>query len=1349
MRKAVQILFLMFVALLCPHSLQANYFENIRFSSLTIQQNLSHNGINSIIEDYKGYIWIGTRNGLNKYDGLLTSHYFTINNDSTSINHNFIKKLYEDKNHNLWIGTENGICRYNREKDLFVRYSIDGKLDYVVNEIIQTKKGDLVISSSKGYYIYQPETNSFISFKAFREPANIANDITEDSKGILWIATSKGVRCLNTGNNMVEDLLPESEYSTELKTRPVHSIFIDKKGVIWFGGWSGLYKYNPSTAQITKPLLSMTQKSGIVRCIATDDYENLWIGSENGIYIISNDGMNIRHISQGIGDTSRINDNAVYAIRKDRNGNMWIGSYFGGVNILFKQITNFSCYFYGYSDRHLSGKAVRQIIEGDNQSLWIATEDGGLNYLDREMKTFRHYQKKTDAIPLNYHNVHTLLKTKKGDLWIGTFSGGVNKYNLNTKRMEYLSCMKKNKESSLIFCLAEDSDNDIWIGTADGLFFVKNGEQTPQLLDKKELSNAFIYALAHDGSTIWIGTRRDGLFKYDKSNGLLTKIESENASQDFVTSIYIDQERQLWVGTNGGGIRHYNPLQKKFSTYTNADGLSSNSIMGIVQDDDKNRWISTDHGLCRFDNKTKQFSTYTINDGLPINQFNFCSAFKASDGELYFGTINGMISFYPQNISRTRDKLPIEITEFKIKGKEVRVDASGSPLSSPISETPKIVLTHEESSLFGFSFTALNFSHTESIQYAIKMEGADKEWQKIGNQHQILFSNLPHGNYRLKIKASYDGVTWDEQNMRSLDITILAPWYHTWCAYILYAVTSCGLVLVILLMLWGKMKMKQQIRQEQLTKGHAEEMNKQKMNFFTNISHDLKTPLTLILGPLQKIREDKNVDSKTKESLRLVMQNAQRMRNLVDELLMLSKIEMGHINKTLQKGDILDFTDRICDIFRLFASNNGVNFIVNIIGKHTPVYFSSLNIERILYNLLSNAFKFTPAEGTIQLTAQIVEKEGKKLFCITVKDTGVGIPEHLKQKIFDNYYSGGVHNREESTGIGLALTKSLIELHHGSISVESTKQLGSTFHVELSVDRNDYTDEEVSEISIENDSSINESYILEKNNFLEQARKEVLQDRDKRFSILIVEDNNELSEFLKQIFVEEYDVLTAYNGKEGYKMAHEKMPDIIISDVMMPEMNGYEMSRSLKSNIATSHIPIVLLTARVQDSDKIEGFESGADAYIEKPFNFQRLELQVKNMINTRCSNIQRFKNDSEIDIAPLLTQSPKDEEFLNKVMNLTLQNMSNENFYIKDITDEMGMSRSLLHIKMKNLTGFSTTEFIRNIKMKEAREKLLSGMNVSETSFAVGISDPNYFSKCFKKQFGQTPSEFIKQIQP
>jgi len=1321
--------------------------HNIRFSNISADDGLPGNAVGDVLHDSRGFMWIGTRKGVCRYDGYDMRVYGHDPEDRRTLQNDIVKCIFEDSRGRLWVGTEGGPVRYDRKVDRFERIETEGQSEYILTGFIETG-GAVYLSSFVGVFRFDEDRGVFVPLYGAGERSPLPlriNDMAKDDGGTLWLATPRGVWLLDPSRP--DGALALSLPAAEQRSDPsVLTVARDGRGRMWFGKWNGIRVYDPAAGEWAGRFSSAALGDGAVRAIEFDLEGNAWIGGENGLDIVSPAGE-VRHISRGSEDVTGISDNSVYVVHRDRDDNMWVGTYFGGVNVLFRNKLGFYNYYYGFSDRHLSGKAVRQIVADGDDALWVATEDGGLNRLDRSDRRFTHHTGREGGIALNFHNVHSLLEDSRGDLWIGTFTGGVNLYHPRSGRTEWPRIVSSGRERDMIYSLVEDGDGDVWIGTTHGLFVRRAGRNEIEPADITELSEAFIFSMACDaGGLIWIGTRNGGLFCMDKSSGALSRVPGTTAAHNFVTTIAIDESDDIWAGTNNGGVIRLDRATGRVSLLTVEDGLPSNSIMGIVCDDNGRMWISTNRGLCSLADDLSHVRTYTKGDGLPTNMFNYGSAFRASRGELYFGTVDGMISFYPDSVDLPRPRLKVEFTEMRTEGRRTTAGEDDSPLEEDITQTSSVRLTWRQASSVGFGFTALNFSYAADIRYAIRMDGASPRWQEVGREHSVLFPRLGPGRHTLSVKASYDGVEWDEEGTRSIDIQVMPPFPLSVWAMAIYVALAAGAAVWVWLFARSRMRLRRKMDDDRTAKLQAEEMNRQKTVFFGNISHDLKTPLALILGPLQRTIADRSIDPETRDTLSVALRNTRRMKNLLEELVTMSKIEMNHLKVVVQQGDVLEFIDRMCDIFRVFAGETGVDFVVSIDRrKGRKVWFSPTDVERVIYNLLSNAFKFTPDGGMIRIGAWLYDgADGRCMLGIDVKDTGEGIPPSEHEKIFENYYTTAGQGKHKGAGIGLALTRSLVSLYNGDISLESAPGQGALFRVRIDVDRKSYTEDQISHVPVETTEKLASEYIDDSSGYLRQARIEIQIDSPKRSRILVVEDNRELSDFVGQMFSGDFDVLSAYDGAEGYDMAIREMPDIIISDIVMPQMDGLEMTRRLKGELMASHIPVVLLTARSEESEKVEGFECGADAYIEKPFNPQRLELQIRNLLNTRRRNVERFKHGTAFD-AKRLTHNPRDEKFLSSVVDVIMKNMGNENFSVREITDALCVSRSLLHMKLKKLVDLSVTEFVRNIRMKEARERLSQGMNVSEASYAVGISDPNYFSKCFKKQFGQTPSDFIR----
>ena len=1305
-------------------------YNNVRFKQLSITEGLSHNTVNAISQDSKGFMWFGTRNGLCRYDGYNITRYFHEEGDSTTISHDFITKLYNDPCRNvLWISTEQGICKYNPQNEQFTRYHIEGN-----NK--NTSDSRLLTGCSNGIYQYDNEKNSFTPFILNEGKGENIRGLVEDSNNVLWINSNKGVKRYNLKKEQFEPLplniRPFLETCIQLVMLPGNQLLFNTPQEVF------VYNINNDSLYPLAAIKDIRQ----FRCATTDTMNNIWLGTENGIFIYDQTFRLVTHYQQSESDLSNLNDSPIYSLFEDYNHNMWVGTYFGGVNYFIYASDQFRIYPYGNSPNHLSGKAVRQIINTPDNGLYIATEDGGLNYLNSNREITRS-ERLHERMNIKARNIHSLLIDSKQNLWIGLFLRGMNYYMpKENKTLSFNDGMGKNSSG---FCIIEDETGKIWYGGPSGLFTLKKQNGSFQL---KKVSALPVFCMLNlNDSIIWTGNRQNGIYQINKRTEEQTPLPQFSSSKLYMTYLYMDSQGNIWAGTNNDGLFVLNKKGEKLKSYSKKE-LGSNAIKGIIEDDQNTIWIGTDNGLCNIQPKSGLISRYTIADGLPTNQFNYSSVCKKPDGELFFGTINGMISFYPEQVRPVEPHFNIALTGVWSNNDVVSSSNPDALLPASISESDVMTLTHEQAQSIRIEYSGLNYQYKDKTQYAMKLEGIDKEWQFVGNQHQVRFSNLPTGDYTLKIKASNDGVNWDEKGQKELTIHVLPPWWLSIWAYLTYVCMVLCIIYLAYKYTKARLILLMRLKTEHEQRVNMEKMNQSKINFFTYVSHDLKTPLTLILSPLQRLIKQKQIDNNDREKLEVIYRNANRMHYLIDELLTFSKIEMQQMEINVRKGNIMHFLEEISHIFDIVSKEKEIDFIVSLEETDEEVWFSPSKLERIMYNLLSNAFKYTQPGDYVKLSAKLLKKDSENFIEISVKDSGRGIPKEMKDKIFDSYFQVEKKDHREGFGLGLSLTKSLIHMHKGEIKVESEVGNGSEFIVSLNVSESAYSSSEKSLESITSEEI--QKYNLRMKETIELIPDQLIsteQDNtDVKESILIVEDNKEMNDYLAEIFSKDYQVFRAYNGAEACKLLKKQLPDLIVSDVMMPVMDGLELTAYVKQDLNSSHIPVILLTAKTDELDHTQGYLKGADAYITKPFNAQNLELLVQNMRTNRKQNIEYFKRIEKLNITQI-TNNPRDEVFMKELVDLIMANIKDEEFGVTEIITHMKVSRSLLHTKLKSLTGCSITQFMRTIKMKEAKIHLQNGMNVSEASYAVGMSDPNYFTKCFKKEFNITPTEFIKQL--
>ena len=1320
---------------------------NFRFTHITKDNGLTQNHVTCIMQDHKGLMWLGTKNGLCKYNGYEMQTYLHRMGDKNSLSHNFIRTIYQDKKERIWIGTDGGICKYLPDQDEFTIYE-----DFIipVTSFVETKDSTLYCSAEFIYY-YDEKKDRFLPVEIGIDKKKIEQTtvLAVDKENTLWMGGTYGLIGYNTGFAKSEEInIIETTQSLSLQDKVI-TLFIDSENNIWVGkNGNGIVCYNPANQQNYYYKEGTEIPSGVVRAIGQDAQGRIWIGTEKGISVLKSN-KTFENIQQDYTNRFGLNDNAVYSIKQDRDGNMWVGTYFGGVNVFYHDFEQFKYYSVGHTEKQLKGKALRQIIKGDNHTIWIATEDGGLHQFDKKTNNFHRLLDKN----IQSDNIHSLQIDKEQNLWVGTFWGGLTKLNLKTEKSQVFNTDNSLFADNNIFSLYVDRENMLWIGTSSGLRYYDRKNNRIGKIQNELLSTSFIFCITEDKKgNLWLGTRSRGLICYNKKQGVVRRWEAQigenTLSDNFITSILEDSDGQIWIGTNNGGLYQHQSETDDFQSLLAEGIISEPCIYALLNDDEKNLWITTNNGLFCYNPQTLQSAKYTAEEGLPTNHFNYASALQDNDGIIYMGTVQGMISFNPKTV-RQKTKFPnIVLTGLTIRNSDIKPQTQGSPLKEELDRTSKIVLTHQQAQFVGIEYAGVSLGHTQNIIYAIQMEGLSSDWQIVNAQRQIVFSRLPAGKYTFRVKASSVKNTWDDSNIRSLEIVVKPPFYFSTLAFVFYLIVFVFIVIISFKFYHRRLEEKNNIRVNQLEKEKLEEMNELKRSFFTDISHEFKTPLTLIMAPVQRMLNEAEVSDKAKKNLELVLTSSNSLMNLIKELIDFNKIESNQMQIKLQKGNPLIFIQEICNRFHVLALEDEVSFAVDIEDLEEEVWFGLTTVEKITNNLLSNAFKYTNKGGNVKLSASITEDEKSRLFLkITVSDTGIGIAGENHERIFNAYYQTNQEgtSKRPGFGIGLSLTKSLAQLHKGNITLESELGEGATFTVLLDVSPDAFPAE--NRLVWRADKNYFEKY-----NYSSIVSEEQLQliskngngKKEGKTDILLVEDNAKMLKFLIDIFSEKYEVRIAQNGLEAMNQIEEKLPDLLVSDIMMPEMDGTELCKQIKSNIMTSHIPVVLLTAKTGTENIIKGYELGADVYIEKPFNPSSLLLQIQNLLRTRDNNRKQFKESVAQNIG-LVARNKYDEKLLNDIKKVIEENIGNEEFSVSDVIKAVGISRTMLHVKLKSMLDMSIGDYIRNVRIDRAKELLMRGDTIADTAYATGFSDPNYFSKCFKKQTGKTPSEFVK----
>ena len=1326
--------------LLASLAMSAN--NSYRFIHITGNEGLSHQQVEHLMQDHKGEIWIGTRNGLQRYNGYEIISYFNDINNPNSLPHNTITALFEDSRKRIWVATDKGVCQFRPESNDFNVITGDYKR---MNSIIETSSGKIVFTGQQLAW-YDEENQCIVNVERRPESYIIASAI--DSNDNIFVASNTSIMYYDTSLNQATQI--NSEYFSDFLTGfdGIVPLFFDSRGRLWVGRngdgvmWIDLAK---GTSKIYRP---DEISDGTVRKITEDKSHRIWLGTEKGLTIINPD-ESIEIIRQNFVDKNKLNDNAVYDILCDRDGNIWVGTYFGGINVLPKKNELFNWIEPGYGNNNLRGKAIRKIIEPVPGTLWIASEDGGLNILDTATGQIDLFNK----IPSLGHNIHDIfLDNEMSTIWIGTFRNGLFTYNLRTHQYNrYLPKDNTGIPSDAVFQTVKQHNGTIWVGTTQGLRKFDPETKSVAKPNHPALDFEFIYCMLVDNNdNVWVGTRNFGLFCIDSSTNEIIEWGENSFTDKYITCLFQSDDGTIWIGTNNNGVQFIDKNSQTPTHLTLDVTLLNCTVCNIIADNSNCVWFSTNQGLYRYNRTRNEITRFTAEDGIPSNQFNFASGILASNGMLYFGSVNGLISFNPAMISTHHQQFDVHLRRLTIDDIPQTSLTDGSPLVQNIDDTESITLSYNQSRSFSIEYAVVAIGSSNSINYQVRLVGVDKEWRNVGTERKFVGSNLSPGKYTLQIRANNTNIGWDEEPTKQITIVIRPPFYQSGWAYTLYLIVIALAIILAIRIANARIKDRNDVKIANLQKEKLEEINQLKLDFFTTVSHELKTPLSLIMVPLKYIAQHYTLQSDASEKLDAAIKNTEKMVGLIDELVTFNKMESGTFRFYIQKGNPVQFVANIVQLFSEIISESQLQLYTHFEDNGEEVWFSPAYVERIVNNLMSNAIKFTSPGGKISVSASIFENgDSFTHLRIAVADTGIGIAAEEQQNIFARYYQTkrGHNKSSKGWGLGLALVQKLATIHKGSVAVQSTIGVGSTFTVDLNVSAEAF--DETSKIAPDKMVIPIERYEYTTPALVSaNASKPAKPDSNPLFSILLVEDNEEMLQLLADIFSPNYNIFTATNGKEALDIALTEPINLVISDVMMPIMDGNELCKRLKGNVTTSHIPVILLTAKNDTKDVMEGYESGAEAYVQKPFDPAILELQVNNAIKARQELREKIFDQKEPDADDLEHLSKFDKEFIDQINDIIEQNIGNDHFSIADITEKLCISRSLLHMKMKTLLDISTGDYIRKKRLAHACSLLAEGYNVSETAYKTGFSDPNYFSKTFKKEFGVTPTEYHNQQQ-
>jgi signal transduction histidine kinase/ligand-binding sensor domain-containing protein/AraC-like DNA-binding protein len=1324
--------------------------NNIRFKHLTVQDGISRSWVKCILRDSIGYLWVGTADGLNKYDGVSFKTYKYSSTDSFSINHNDVLYIYEDKKKNIWIGTAEGLNLYDRKKDRF--YSISGDLKNV-RSIYEYDDGRFLIGSPGGLYLFNPK--SFTS-KQLRNDTHIGA-MLHDKNNNFWLATYEGLFLLDTANYSCSPInfgISPVDSSKFL----IWSLFQDSKGGIWIGTNSeGLFymtydKRNPKNPQFKKVEITPNNReclfNGAIYSITEDEKGVLWISVENnGLYLFdlnefSENRISFQHILNNPYDTDGLSDNSVHCIYRDNQNTMWIGTYGFGLNFYNVILQKFDHLKYVPGATNTIDNNRVNVIYEEDKHLWIGTE-GGLNVYDKHKRQYNTYKSDpNNPNSIGSNAVWAICRDSRNNMWIGTWSGGLNLFNESTKTFRHFLPDKTNINSiggNNIYGIIETKDNNLWIASMlGGLnrydYSTGNFQQYLVNYNKNSISGDWVMDLmeSSDGS-LWISTtvavdildRKTGHFVSFKNNPQ----DPQSISYDGALVLFEDSKKNIWIGTSNG-LNLFNKADSTFRYFQMSEGLPSNVIRAIEEDNNGNLWISTNNGISKFMNAINLpakpvFVNYTTSDGLQGSEFNTRSSFKNKDGLIYFGGNNGYNVFNPSTL-KTNPYIPnIVFTRLLLFNKPVGIGNKCSPLEYDISHTKELKLRRKDNVLT-IEFASLNLLTPEKNQYAFKLEGFEEKWNYVGGQHAATYTNLDPGRYTFKVKASNNDGLWNEEGI-SLDIIIMPAWWETLYAKLFYLLCIALLVYFVRKQILNSVGLKNELWREQIEKKKTEELIQLKNQFFTNVSHELRTPLTLILGPLKRII----FDSENASALQPIYSNASKLKKLVDQIMDIGKIENNMMKLNLVSGNIVEHLLSCSKNFIELAQQKQISYHFKSSLSNCYCDFDADKTEIIFSNILSNAFKNTPAGGSVLVT--IAYQRPSDILIIEFSDTGKGIDPLEIEHIFDRFYSSSKPSDEfSSTGIGLDLTKKLVELHNGSISVTSLPGNGATFTIKIPLPGCNIQNGIIEEILTK----------PEKVNWVEPGITVPKQFKHEK-RVLVIDDNSEMCDYIESILSDSYDVIKVTNPNGTFDIILTDTPDLIISDVMMPGINGFELVKQIRNDIRFSHIPIILLTAKVTVDDHITGYEVGADDYIYKPFEGEILKARIKNLIAQQEKLRKHFIGNDGV-INQKIKTNDLDVKFIDSILNLIRTHYSDPEFNVNVIIESMNMSRSIFYKKFKALSEQSVNDLIKSFRIKKAAELLNSGRyTVSEVAYECGFSDPAYFSKVFKEHYKMSPKEF------
>lgn len=1302
------------------------------FRHYNINNGLSQNSVHFILQDRLGFMWFGTKDGLNRFDGT-TFKTFRFSPNGV-LRDNIFYHILEDREGRIWVSSDGGIYIFDPLTENFTLFTaltdFDPSINGMISDMVIDDDGDIWISiEEKGVFYYDHLKGNHRFFEVPSLPDGMRMiTLCAGNNDDLWVFPyGLPMMRINKQNGQISKFQMPGNPDFFAELGEVHKVECDGQNQL-LAATSNRGMVSIDIAARTHQVLLDRDQEGkpiFARTFEKIDNRTIWVGTESGVYILvghDNRLINLRHSNY---NPFSLSDNAIYSICSDREGGVWIGSFFGGVDYYSQQYNNFESFYPIPTENSISGSRVREFCEAPDGNIWIGTEDNGLNLFDPRNGTFLPLP---DQLATLYTNIHALLAD--GDyLWVSTFSRGLYRYNQRTGELQhYVNSYEPGSIShNSVFSLCKDRSNQLWAGTLSGLNLYDY--ETNRFRQVPQLEGIFVQDVYEDSQGfIWVATYSRGVYRYNPTMDdwrIFQSSPSDHASLPYnkITSVFEDSNKRIWIATQGGGFCLYQPDVDGFTTYNTTNGMPNDVVYMIEEDAESNLWISTNAGLVRFHPDRDEFTSFTVGNGLKTNQFNYQSGFRDDNGTLYFGSIDGFVRFNPSLFRETEQTVPIVFTDLYVNNNIVKPGDGSGLLRKSILHTEELILPHHKNSI-SLRYAVLNYSDPAASSIMYRMEGFDEEWIEPEEKQNIVYSNLKPGSYRLNIALQKTGNQGDPDIIKTLFILIRPPfWLSVW-AYFIYAILLMTSIVIVTRLIEIRNLKRQRERMLLFEQEKERELYRSKIDFFTNVAHEIRTPLSLIKAPLDHVILTEHVSEAVKENLLIMGKNTDRLLNLTNQLLDFRKTESDAYLLNLKLHNVSSLLRDTFTRFRPLARQRGVEFQLELPDEDIWMQLDKEAFLKIVSNLLNNAVKYS---DSYVLVKAFSEKNAQgKMFHLVTENDGDVIPEAHSEDIFKPFFQLE-HKREQKsygTGIGLALSRSLAELHKGTIEMNN-RENRIIFQLILPV------------------AEAGQEELLPSATGTEERMPQAEQKGTDRATILLVDDDSELLRFEEKFLSPHYTILEANNGATALQLLKERQVNLVVTDIMMPEVDGLELTRRIKSDVEFSHIPVILLTARVNVQSKVEGFETGADAYIEKPFSIEILIAQIANLLKNREKLRETFLRHPFIG-AQSMAMNRSDEEFIQKLHLIVQENIENSEFNVESIAEEFNMSRASFYRKIKGVLDLTPNEYIRVERLKKAAQFLRQkNFKVNEICYMVGFNSPSYFSKCFQQQFGVLPKEF------